>query len=59
MNPLEPRGLKYAHYIDEIPYDTVPLNINFDDEKNMRYVEFSIKYPIYGGKYVIDWNFND
>ncbi len=59
LNPLETRGMKYAHYIDEIPYDTVPLEIKFDDEKDMNYIEFNIKKPIYGGKYMIDWNFND
>lgn len=59
LNPLEIRGLKYAHYIDETPYDTVPLEIKYEEEKNMRYVEFNIKNPIYGGKYKIDWNFND
>lgn len=58
LNPLETRGLKYAHYIDEIPYDTISLKIKYDDEKNMHYVEFNIKNPIYGGKYAIDWNFN-
>lgn len=59
LNPLEIRGLKYAHYIDEIPYDTIPLKSKYDGEKNAYYVEFNIKNPIYGGKYAIDWNFND
>lgn len=59
LNPLEIRGLKYAHYIDEVPYDTTPLELRYDEEKNMNYVEFNIKNPIYGGKYAIDWNFND
>lgn len=59
LNPLDPRGLKYAHFIDEAPYDTIKLPKKFDDDKNMHYVEFKIKNPIYGGKYVIDWSFND
>lgn len=59
LNPIYPRGLKYAHFIDDIPYDTVALNKQYDDEKNMHYVEFYVKTPIYGGKYAIDWSFND
>lgn len=59
LNPLNPRGLKYAHFIDKIPYNTEELERKYDDEKNMHYVEFRIKNPIYGGKYAIDWSFND
>lgn len=59
LNPIRPRGLKYAHFIDKIPYDTIPLEKKYDDEKEMHYVEFFVKNPIYGGKYAIDWSFND
>lgn len=59
LHPIDPRGLKYAHFIDEIPYDTVKLELKYDDEKYMHYVEFKINSPIYGGKYAIDWSFND
>lgn len=59
LHPIEIRGLKFAHFIDEEPYDSVPLDLKHDDENNNYYVEFNIKTPIYGGKYAIDWNFND
>ena len=35
------------------------IEIDVDDENNKYYVEFFIKTPIYGGKYAIDWGFND
>ena len=59
LHPIEIRGLKYAHFIDEEPYDSIPLDLKHDDENNKYYVEFFIKTPIYGGKYAIDWGFND
>lgn len=59
LHPIEIRGLKYAHFIDEEPYDSTPLDLKHDDENNKYYVEFTIKTPIYGGKYAIDWGFND
>lgn len=59
LNPCELRGIKYAHFIDENSYDTIPLNIEHDVEKGIKFVEFSIKNPIYGGKYSIDWSFPD
>lgn len=59
LSPIEIRGLKYAHFIDEEPYDSIPLKLQHDDENNKYYVEFFIKTPIYGGKYAIDWGFND
>lgn len=55
LYPIEIRGLKYAHFIDEEPYDSIPLKLQHDDENNKYYVEFFIKTPIYGGKYAIDW----
>lgn len=51
--------LKYAHFIDEEPYDSIPLDLKHDDENNRYYIEFFIKTPIYGGKYAIDWGFKD
>lgn len=59
LYPIEIRGLKYAHFIDEESYDSIPLKLQHDDENNKYYVEFFIKTPIYGGKYAIDWGFND
>lgn len=59
LYPIEIRGLKYAHFIDEEPYDSIPLKLQHDDGNNKYYVEFFIKTPIYGGKYAIDWGFND
>lgn len=59
LHPIEIRGLKYAHFIDEEPYDSIPLDLKYDDENNKYYIEFFIKTPIYGGKYAIDWGFND
>ena len=59
LNPIEIRGLKFAHFIDKEPYDSVPLELKYDEEADKNYVEFFIKSPIYGGKYVIDWNFSD
>lgn len=59
LYPIEIRGLKYAYFIDEEPYDSIPLKLQHDDENNKYYVEFFIKTPIYGGKYAIDWGFND
>ena len=59
LHPIEIRGLKFAHFIDNEPYDSVSLELKHDDENNKNYVEFFIKTPIYGGKYAIDWNFKD
>ncbi len=59
LHPQEIRGLKYAHFIDKIPYDTEPLKLETDRESSRQYVEFIIPTPIYGGKYEVDWNFSD
>ncbi len=59
LNPILIRGLKYAHLIDKSPYDTEKLEIKYDENKCMNYVEFKVKNPIYGGKYAIEWSFNN
>lgn len=59
MHPIKVRGLKYAHFIDKIPYDTMELEVNYDDIHDKKYVEFPISTPIYGGLYSIDWELED
>ncbi len=59
MHPTIIRGLKYAHFIDKSPYDTDTLELLTDDSRGIKYVEFSIKNPIYGGLYAIDWKLED
>lgn len=55
MHPIKVRGLKYAHFIDETPCDTIELEVKNNDIHDKKYVEFQILTPIYGGLYSIDW----
>lgn len=59
MHPINVRGLKYAHFIDKTPYDTIELEVINDDVHDKKYVEFQIPTPIYGGLYSIDWELED
>lgn len=51
------RKLKYARYLDSIPYDITPGKLEMDKDREFWYVEFTIKHPVPGGKYAIDWEF--
>lgn len=55
LNPTNIRFMKYSHFIDTRPYETEPVNIEYDSISDKKYVEYNIKTPIYGGKYVFDW----
>lgn len=51
------RKLKYARYLDSIPYDITRCKPEIDEAREFQYVEFTIKHPVPGGKYAIDWEF--
>lgn len=53
------RKLKYADYLDDEPYESTPDKLKLDKDPQFHYVEFIIKHPICGGKYAIDWEFQD
>ena len=55
MNPRNIRLKKYAHFIDNEPYEVGKLSTKYDEKYDDLYVEATIKKPIYGGKYEIDW----
>lgn len=55
MNPHGIRLKKYAHFIDNEPYEVEAMPILYDKQYGNSYVEATIKKPIYGGKYEIDW----
>jgi hypothetical protein len=60
LNPVNIRKLSYIHYTDEDHFkceDVALPEINKQGDRRM--VVFEIPSPIYGGKYIIDWEFDD
>jgi hypothetical protein len=60
LRPVNIRKLSYIHYTDEDHYkceDGVKLEINAEGNRKM--VVFDIPSPIYGGKYIIEWEFEE
>ncbi len=60
LQPVNVRKLSYIHYTDEDHYkcqDDVKLEINARGDRKM--VVFDIPAPLYGGKYIIEWKFDD
>ena len=58
LKVINVRKMKYAHYIDLNPYYVKETSVQVDNQNN-HYVEFNIPNPVLGGKYVIDWDFDD
>lgn len=56
-NIVHIRKLKYADYLDDEPYECIPGELEWDEDRQFRFVEFTIEHPIQGGKYAIDWEF--
>lgn len=60
LMPVNIRLLSYIHYTDEDHFkceDIDKLDINATGDRKM--VVFDIPSPIYGGKYIIEWDFDD
>lgn len=58
LNPTNIRKLEYIHYTDEEHYRCINENSpEIIDGKKI--IKWEIKKPIFGGKYVIDWEFCD
>jgi hypothetical protein len=58
LNPTNIRKLEYIHYTDEEHYRCINEN-SPEIVGNKKVIRWEIKKPIYGGKYVIDWEFCD
>lgn len=58
LNPTNIRKLEYIHFTDEEHYRCINENSPETDRKfNKKVIRWSIPNPIYGGKYMIDWDF--
>jgi hypothetical protein len=58
LNPTNIRKLEYIHYTDEEHYRCISQNSpEIADGKKV--IRWEIKKPIFGGKYMIDWEFCD
>lgn len=58
LNPTNIRKLEYIHYTDEEHYRCINEN-SPEIIDNRKIISWNIKKPIFGGKYVIDWEFCD
>lgn len=59
LNVRNIRKLKFADFLDNEHYDCERGELKLDEAQEFHYVEFSIKRPISGGKYAIDWDFQE
>lgn len=59
LNVRNIRKLKFADFLDNEHYDCETGELRLDEAQEFHYVEFSIKRPILGGKYAIDWDFQE
>ncbi len=58
MNVTNIRKLEYIHFTDEEHYSCQKENSPIiDTENNIKKIIYHIPYPIYGGRYMIDWDF--
>lgn len=59
LNVINIRKLKFADFLDVEPYDCETSELKLDETQRFHYVEFTIRHPIVGAKYAIDWEFQD
>ncbi len=60
VNVTNIRKLEYIHFTDEEHYHCTEENSpEICNELKKKVIRYSIKRPIYGGKYLIDWEFCD
>lgn len=59
LKPKNIRELEYIHYSDDEHYRCENVNYVFNDSTEKKEVIWTINKPIYGGKYVIDWVFDN
>lgn len=59
LNVVHIRKLKFADFLDNEHYDCELGELKLDETQSFHCVEFSIKRPICGGKYAIDWDFQE
>lgn len=59
LNVINIRKLKFSDFLDTEPYDSEPGTLKLDKEQKFHYVDFTIPHPILGGKYAIDWEFQE
>jgi hypothetical protein len=58
INVTNIRKLEYIHYTDEEHHRCVEENTpTYDKDRTKKVIRFKVKNPIYGGKYLIDWDF--
>ena len=56
INITNIRKLEFIHYTDEEHFHCI--NENTPEIRNgKKVIEYPVKSPIYGGKYIIDWEF--
>lgn len=57
LRPINGRRLEYIHYTDDVHYTSDNIEPEYKDGK-LCYV-WTIKKPLYGGKYMIEWEFKE
>lgn len=59
LKPTHIRKLEYLHYSDDEHYKCENVTYENNDKTDTKEVIWEIKKPIYGGKYIIDWTFEE
>lgn len=59
LMPRNIRKLEYLHYSDDDHYSCEKVECTLNNQTNKKEVIWKIKNPIYGGKYMIDWSFEE
>lgn len=59
LSPINARKLEFSHYTDDdhINSEGIELQVLREDNRK-RYYEWVIDKPLYGGKYLIEWEWN-
>ncbi|NCA80143.1 MAG: hypothetical protein EOM76_08170 [Sphingobacteriia bacterium] len=58
LQPINIRELEYIHYTDEQHYYCKRIHqAELNEQTGNKEINWVIKHPIYGGKYMIEWDF--
>jgi len=59
LKPVNGRKYEFVHYTDDEHYDSDKLPVTFNSDTGKKELKWEIENPLYGGKYVIDWEFEN
>lgn len=57
LKPINIRKLEFIHYSDDEHYRCTEANYTYNNLTDKKEIIWEIKNPFYGGKYMIDWDF--